>query len=883
MASSPKIILTEVDQSSYAVTTSNTILAVVGYATKGPIGSAVLTTSRKEFIDKYGPPPVNAPWSSLATYRAFNQGNQILFYRVAETSGSNEAVAAEHVIRNSTPAIAGYQTFTQTTPVAYGSYDAKEVYDFKLTVNGGTQREVFITSPITSDWTLDNVKTQINTQITSNTSGFQEWSTKTAPTIPTAAEYRFIASLNGTPLATGEFSVNLAPSDPLATIATKVTTAIAGGTRGYQRWTKSSITGITELGIAADTYNFKVNGGSDLVVTVPSPMTYTALVAAMQALAPTVLITFDTNTGSGSIRAQALADGANATLADGATDGLFTALAGTVDGAVVSEAGAASGYTVVVNAATGRIRITSSATGASSAISITTPTSPAPGFSHSLSTLLSGTLAANNGAASVAATCVLNTAGKVKVISDTTGVGSIVAIVAGTNANNKRLNTLLGLDTATAGANEILPSANDNILFRAKEKGSATNNITITKSTRTNPVDSSTVYKIEIYYNSELKETFDDISLTIADTNFFATIINADPTNGGSEWIEIEYVDNPVNGALTYADGTIQLGVGTDEYQPGDDTIDDYDYRVGTDGIPISGGSSLFVTALASTSDLANAEIFDYHILITPDNDSEATQNAAIQLAESEARQDFIYVADPPFGLTYSEAADWHNGVGSHGRNTAANTSYASTYWPWLKDVNPNNGEYVWCPPSVFVGEKYMEVDRSYAPWLAPAGDKRGKLVAYDYETSPSQAQRDLLYGDFNAVNPIVNFTTKGLEIYGEKTLLRENSALNRIHVRRMVIYIKKLIKKAMQSIIFEPHNADSWTRATNMINSILEPVRQGGGLDNYKVVIDSTTNTPDVIAQSIMKGIIKLVPVGVIEIIDLKIKIYASGATITD
>jgi phage tail sheath protein FI len=97
-----------------------------------------------------------------------------------------------------------------------------------------------------------------------------------------------------------------------------------------------------------------------------------------------------------------------------------------------------------------------------------------------------------------------------------------------------------------------------------------------------------------------------------------------------------------------------------------------------------------------------------------------------------------------------------------------------------------------------------------------------------------------------------------------------------------MVIYAKKLIKKAMDGIVFEPHNADSWARARTIINSILEPIRQANGLADYKVTIDDTTNTPDLIAQSIMKGIIQLVPVGTIEIIELTMQVKAAGSSIT-
>jgi phage tail sheath protein FI len=154
-------------------------------------------------------------------------------------------------------------------------------------------------------------------------------------------------------------------------------------------------------------------------------------------------------------------------------------------------------------------------------------------------------------------------------------------------------------------------------------------------------------------------------------------------------------------------------------------------------------------------------------------------------------------------------------------------------------------------------------------------------LNAYNYEQSPSQADRDNLYGGLNAINPIVNFASKGLEVYGQKTLSRTSSAINRINVRRMIIYIKKLIKNAINGLVFEPNNADSWSRARTIINSILEPVRQANGLSDYKVVIDSTTNTPALIAQSIMSGIIQIVPMGTIEMIQLVLQINPVGSSI--
>jgi phage tail sheath protein FI len=431
------------------------------------------------------------------------------------------------------------------------------------------------------------------------------------------------------------------------------------------------------------------------------------------------------------------------------------------------------------------------------------------------------------------------------------------------------------------------------------QKGSALNGSYINVSTRTNPISGDSEHDIKFYYGTTLKETFLGASFFAGDTNFFETMINKDSDNGGSAWFSFDVHFYTSGDSIAWiGDGNYFIGqaAATGDADVGDtvpwasgDTwthgrgdsaaSQRYDYRAGQDGIPASGGDTLFTTALATTSQLANTELWDYHLLATPDSSAETVENAAISLCEY--RKDCFYIADPPYNKTIANAINWHNGTASQGRTTALNTSYAASYWPWLKDYNSVAGEYVWAPPSVFVAEKLLEVDNNFGPWYAPAGDIRGKISAFDYEGSPSLAERDSMYGDLNALNPIVNFASKGLEIFGQKTLLRATTALNRINVRRMVIYAKKLIKVAMDGLVFEPHNADSWARATNLINSILEPIRQGNGLSDYKVTIDETTNTASLIQQSIMYGVIQLVPVGTIEIIELDIKINAAGTTI--
>jgi hypothetical protein len=500
----------------------------------------------------------------------------------------------------------------------------------------------------------------------------------------------------------------------------------------------------------------------------------------------------------------------------------------------------------------------------------------------------------------------------------TTAPWSSLAVYRAFNQTNQVLFTRVGASTGDSGirltyAERVLKGGtkvgdstgdSNRILIQAKQYGSAMNGSYITISYRSNPANpADSLMDWRFYYKGDLTETFTGLKWWSGDSlgRFYGTKLGPTITsdNGGSAYFSVRTKRYGDSLKFKIPSGTYYIGV-TDgaDTRPAHVFAGDswsivwthptlaYDYRTGKDGVTTGGsyglasGDTLFTNVLSTSAALANQELYDYHVLSTPDNNSEAVANAAITLAEY--RKDFMYVVDPPYGYAYTDVANWHNGTGSKGRTTAMNSSYAATYWPWLKDYNSTTGQYVWCPPSVFIMEKYCEVDARFGgPWMACAGDVRGKIAASDYERTPSLSEREVLYGDLNAINPIVRFISKGLEIYGQKTLLRATTALSRINVRRMVIYAKKLIKKAMDSIVFEPHNSDSWTRARNYITSILEPIRQAQGLSDYRVVIDDTTNTPDLIAQGIMKGVIKLVPMGTIEIIELTIQIQASGSTI--
>ena len=174
-----------------------------------------------------------------------------------------------------------------------------------------------------------------------------------------------------------------------------------------------------------------------------------------------------------------------------------------------------------------------------------------------------------------------------------------------------------------------------------------------------------------------------------------------------------------------------------------------------------------------------------------------------------------------------------------------------------------------------------LETDRFQYPWIATAGSARGVIQAFDYEFTPSFGQREHMYGNLNAVNPIVNFPAKGLTIWGQKTLLRQRTALGRINVRRMLIYIKKLMRTALDPVLFEPNDPSSWVRANAIVTAILEPVRQRRGISEYSVAFDSSTTTPDDISNNILRGRVRIVPIATIEVIDVGIEILPSGTSL--
>lgn len=444
-------------------------------------------------------------------------------------------------------------------------------------------------------------------------------------------------------------------------------------------------------------------------------------------------------------------------------------------------------------------------------------------------------------------------------------------------------NSLVNGVTEHQGNQAVSANSRDMVVISSIQKGTDTTDIRLVKYSSTNPIDGVIRYTIEIWEKGVLKETFSDLKFVYQDVaNRFDTIINETPENGGSSIINVEVVKNDfADPDIQFANGEWYVGrpYGINTIQKPAD-IDStaytmYDYMVGSNGIPDDGGDDLFEDILSTESELSNIELYNFHILITPDNISPIVQDAAIRLAEF--RKDFLYLVDPPFGLSTQSVIDWHNGK-AFGRGAAIDSTYAALYWPWVKTYDSDNKRYAWVPPSTMMAAKLVNLDNTRGCWFAPAGETNGRFSVGDIEYSARQSERDDLYTYYNRVNPIIKYNDGSIVIYGEKTLSRLNSSLTKIHTRRMVIDLKKKIRAQLRPFLFLPNIPSNWSKCAALINSILEIYKVGGGITYYRTTIDSTTTTAELMQQDIMSGKISIVPAGVIEQIDLTISLDKSA-----
>ena len=397
--------------------------------------------------------------------------------------------------------------------------------------------------------------------------------------------------------------------------------------------------------------------------------------------------------------------------------------------------------------------------------------------------------------------------------------------------------------------------------------------------------------------NPIVLETWTNLSLDPTAANFIAAVIgdtvqNYSPTlnqitisgsyTNQSRYVRVQSVNNATP---FYFDNN---GVAKNAFTSSIPIVASGSFSSATGNMELTSGNKYYSEIVAGVSNtqglvsanytnmvnlLANQDDYRFNVILTPgliDSGAFATTVASI-ISNTQNRGDSIYVVDQnPYNSTVGNAV------------TAAatrNTSYAATYWPWVQTVDPDSGARVFVPASTMIGGVYAFNDSVSEPWFAPAGINRGGLSnVIRAEQKLPQSSRDTLYS--GNVNPIATFPGTGVVVYGQKTLQKQASALDRVNVRRLLIALKSYISQVANNLVFEQNTIATRNQFLSQVNPFLESVQQRQGLYAFKVIMDDSNNTADVIDRNQLIGQIYIQPTKTAEFIYLDFNILPTGAT---
>ena len=331
-----------------------------------------------------------------------------------------------------------------------------------------------------------------------------------------------------------------------------------------------------------------------------------------------------------------------------------------------------------------------------------------------------------------------------------------------------------------------------------------------------------------------------------------------------------QYFDNNGNTKSAFFSSLPIIGSGSFQGGVGENFYGEAKFNENISATNIQGISANDYTQ--SLNLLTNTDDYQFNVISAPGliHSLHASQvNQIVNLAQG--RTDCMAVVDlVPYNSTINTVTT---------QAGAFDSSYAATYWPWLQSIDPNTAQSVWSPASVFIPGVYAFTDASSDPWFAPAGLIRGALGnVIRAERKLTSGNRDTLY-EAN-VNPIATFPGSGTVVFGQKTLQKRASALDRVNVRRLLISLKNYIVQVSDNLVFEQNTISTRNSFLSQVNPYLESVQQRQGLYSFKVVMDAINNTPDVIDRNELVGQIYLQPTKTAEFIILDFNVLPTGAT---
>jgi uncharacterized protein len=444
--------------------------------------------------------------------------------------------------------------------------------------------------------------------------------------------------------------------------------------------------------------------------------------------------------------------------------------------------------------------------------------------------------------------------------------------------------TIMNSDS-TLGTNGILPSgSSDNVRWQITNADTSSGTFSLLvrqgNDTTTEPI---------------VLETWVGLSLDPTQQNYISKVIgdSYQAYNSSENYVQVNgnfptnsryvYVGNVTSPTPYYFDNN---GTPKNQYTASIPTNASGAFNSATGDLFYGGGAKFYENITGTTnlqgidatdyddmiSLFANQDDYKFNVVTTPGlNMTDNATQAATLVNNVQYRGDSIAVLDPvAFGSSVSTTTT---------AATSINSSYAAAYWPWLQTIDPGTGQLSWIPSSTMIPAVYAFNDSVSEPWFAPAGINRGGLdTVVRAERKLTQSQRNTLYT--GNINPIATFPGTGVVVYGQKTLQKKSSALDRVNVRRLLIALKSYISQVANNLVFEQNSIATRNQFLSQVNPYLESVQQRQGLYAFRVIMDNSNNTPDVIDRNQMIGQIYLQPTKTAEFIYLDFNILPTGAT---
>jgi len=291
-----------------------------------------------------------------------------------------------------------------------------------------------------------------------------------------------------------------------------------------------------------------------------------------------------------------------------------------------------------------------------------------------------------------------------------------------------------------------------------------------------------------------------------------------------------------------------------------------------------NGITSDYYAYLEAIRTFANPEAVNINIFATPGIDTFDNTNLVEETIEmiEEDRCDSLYITTTPDVdssgtiLTEDDVVDRLDGE--------FDSNYTATYWPWIQINDAENNVYVWVPPTRDVVRNVALTDNIAFPWFAVAGIQRGDVNAIQVRKKLTEVNRDILYE--GRVNPLAYYATDGIKIWGNKTLQVNDTALNRINVRRLLLQTRKLVSAVAIRLLFEQNDDVVRNQFLTLVNPILNNIRAQRGLTDFRVQLD---DSPESIDRNELCGKIYIKPTRSLEYICVDFVLTNTGASFDD